>query len=288
MKQNSSIVFHLTTNFLKLRYRHAIYAALAATVFFVIPASPAEPSKPVSAFDAAKGFKPAQRDLTEIFLQIAGSLEIYGSPSPYFLHVQSERKRVAAKLGADAANFSPIYFTEDYVGKYSANWNLLAPRLGFDPLAKDIGKLMKDAIKGTRGTGTIIVSVLNEHQRLVFNRLAGKSNAPSSFETLRSKLFRELELGNGDVDEEQYEIPRRDALSYAFIIRSELEKLSAKVDRALNPADAAKVKAFIFGTLTDIGNAAQLELETSIAEWAYDTRRLEKQLPPRNASATRP
>ena len=36
----------------------------------------------LASFDPAKGFKPAQSDLTEVFLQLAGSLEYYGSPEP--------------------------------------------------------------------------------------------------------------------------------------------------------------------------------------------------------------
>src|SRR5579862_5578741 len=73
----------------------------------------------LQSFDPAKGFKPAQRDLTEIFLQLAGSLEYYGSPEPYLRHVASEHKRIEAlyrqKFGKNPTSFRPAYVDDAYI-----------------------------------------------------------------------------------------------------------------------------------------------------------------------------
>lgn len=67
-------------------------------------------------FDPVRGFKPAQRDLTEIYLQIAGSLEYYGSPVPYMQHMASEHKRIEAlylaKYGTATKSLRPTYMTD--------------------------------------------------------------------------------------------------------------------------------------------------------------------------------
>ena len=58
-------------------------AALAA-----VDTRAAEPPVHSASFDPVKGFKPAQSDLTEVFLQIADSLEFYGGPEPYLRHMK--------------------------------------------------------------------------------------------------------------------------------------------------------------------------------------------------------
>lgn len=88
MKQNSRIMFNHAHKTLTYSYlRNIAFASFAA---FLAVSGPlylcaAANSKPeyLTSFDPAKGFKPAQGDLTEILLQIAGSLEYYGSPEPY-------------------------------------------------------------------------------------------------------------------------------------------------------------------------------------------------------------
>ena len=65
----------------------------------------------LASFDPAKGFKPAQTDLTEIFLQIAGSLECYGSPEPYLRQMAKEHERIEAlylqKRGKAPTSYRP-------------------------------------------------------------------------------------------------------------------------------------------------------------------------------------
>ena len=68
--------------------------ALCASLLLTTIASGFSETKPeyFSSFDPAKGFKPAQRDLTEVYLQLAASLENFGSPEPY-LRPHGERTR---------------------------------------------------------------------------------------------------------------------------------------------------------------------------------------------------
>ena len=103
-----------------------------------------------SSFDSAKGFKPAQRDLTEIYLQLAESLQVYGSPLPYLRHVKSEHDRINAlyrkKYGREPVNYSPGRMTDEFLVRMSGNWDHFAPDLGLEPLSKKIGQLMVEAI----------------------------------------------------------------------------------------------------------------------------------------------
>lgn len=275
MKQNSSIMFHFTANSLKIRYLLTpIWLVLIVFHLSSADKSSAQQTKPeyLALFDPAKGFKPAQRDLTEIFLQIAGSLENYGSPEPYLRHMVAEHNRISAlyrqKFGTAPASFRPAYMTDQYIDRLSANWNVLSPKLGLDTYAKDVGHMMRDAIKGTRGTGTILVDIFNQHQSLVFDRMAGKQTAPSDFDALKAQLISQLELDKDVVDEENYELARRDAISFALGIHGETMKLFKVLDQGLSPADAQDVKAGITGVFIDVGRMAQSELEVGLAEWA--------------------
>ncbi len=119
----------------------------------------------LASFDPSTGFKPAQADLTEIFLQIAGSLECYGSPVPYLRHTKADHTRVEAeyraRFGTVPKSYCPAYMTDEYLDRFAANWNVLSAKLGLEPTVKDIGGLMRDAILRTRRTGTSIVEIFN-------------------------------------------------------------------------------------------------------------------------------
>ena len=232
----------------------------------------AESPEYLQSFDAAKGFKPAQRDLTEIFLQIAGSLECYGSPEPYLRHMAKEHERIEGlylrKNGKAPTSYRPAYMTAEYLNHFAANWNLLSPKLGLDSFAKEVGNTMRDAIKGTRGTGTIIVDIFNQHQARVFDAMGGKRNQSADFETLKSQLTTRLELDKKDVDEGRYEVARRDAVRSGIIIHGITMKLFTRLDQSLKPADAERVKTVLTSVFMDVGQMAQSELEAGIAEWA--------------------
>jgi hypothetical protein len=249
------------------------FIALAFTLVLTIGAAAAE-VKPeyLDSFDPAKGFKPAQRDLTEIFLQLAGSLEAYGSPEPYLRHVAAEHARIEAlyrqKFGKAPKSYRPAYMTDAYIDGLAKNWNALSPKLGLEAYAKNVGHTMRDAIKGTRGNGTVIVDILNRHQTKVFDQIAGKGGKVADFESLRSELVTRLELDKPTVNEERYEIAHRDAVSYAIIIHGITMKLFSRVDQALKPADAERIKAFITSVFMDTGEMAQSELQVGISEWS--------------------
>ena len=104
--------------------------------------------------------------------------------------------------------------TDEYIDHLCANWKLLSPKLGLEPYAKEFGNDMREAIKGTRGTGTIIVDILNQHQARVFDAIVGKGAQSADFEALRAELVTRLELNKASVSEEKYEVARRDAVSY--------------------------------------------------------------------------
>ena len=271
MKQNSSILFHSMGKSLKNRFHVALFAV---GLCFFASASASDKPEYLASFDPAKGFKPAQRDLTEIFLQLAGSLEYYGSPVPYLRHVQQENARIAGlhqeKYGHPPKVFRPAYMTDKYLDRFAANWETLSPKLGLESYTKEVGNTMRDAIVGTRGTGTIIVEILNEHQARVFNAMAGKSTKGADFETLRLQFVKRLELDKKSVDEEKYQIPRRDAISFALAIHGITMKLFKRLDDGLNPADADRVKTVITSMFMDVGEMAQSELEAGISEWAIN------------------
>jgi hypothetical protein len=273
MKQNSSILFHFMRQIPKSCYCRAVCTVIVAFLPLFPAVRAADKPEYLASFDSAKGFKPAQRDLTEIFLQIAGSLEYYGSPVPYLRHVAAEHTRIDAlyrqKFGKEPKSFRPAYMTDDYIDGLAKNWDFLSPKLGLDPFAKEIGNDMREAIKGTRGTGTIIVDILNRHQNKVFDQIAGKSGRGAEFESLRSELVTRLELDKSNVSEGHYEVARRDAVSYGIIMHGVTMKLFTKLDQSLKPADAERIKTFLSSVFMDTGELAQSELQSGISEWAF-------------------
>lgn len=257
-------------------FMKTILILLVGLLYFCqTPVFAADQPEYLQSFDPAKGFKPAQRNLTEIYLQFAGSLEYYGSPEPYLNHVRREHQRIEAaylrKFGKLPKSRWPAYMTDDYTARSMANWNVLSPKLGLQPLTQDIGHNLRLAIKGTRDTGTMLVEILNEHQKHVFEAMRHQKVESASFDVLKSNLVARLELGKKEVNEERYEIPRRDAVSFSLAIEGITLKLFKKLDASLKPADAERIKAALISQFIDMGRIAQSELEAGIAEWALNT-----------------
>lgn len=256
-------------------FRTAIAPLFLAFVCFYGNAASAADRTPeyLQSFEPSKGFKPVQRDLTEVFLQLAGSLEYYGSPVPYLRHVAAEHARVEAlyrqKFGKNPTSFRPAYLTDDYIDGLAKNWDFLSPKLGLEPFAKNAGNTMRDAIKGTRGTGTIIVEIFNRHQGGVFDQITGTGGKDGDFETLRAELVRRLELDKPVVDEAGYEVAHRDAVSFALGIHGSTMKLFKRLDQGLQPNDAARIKTYLTSVFLDVGAMAQSELQAGISEWAF-------------------
>lgn len=151
-------------------------------------------------YNPESGFKPSQTNLTNIFLQVAGSLEHHGSPEPYIRHMQSEHKRISAlfeqKTGKTTSRM-PSHMTDEYTEKFIANWNALSPKLGLDKLAREAGRCAREAIQGPDDKGTVIIHILNSHQDEVLKTMQNKGEN-GVFENLRSMLASELEFIKSD------------------------------------------------------------------------------------------
>lgn len=274
MKQNSSILFHcMGKALIKTYLRRGLLVATAA----VIAASSlraAEKPEYLASFDPAMGFKPAQSDLTEVFLQIAGSLECYGSAVPYFAHMKAEHARIEAKyrqhFGTEPKHFCPAYMDDNYFEGLADNWKLLAPKLGLEPLTKKTGHLMRDAINGTRGTGTMLVEIFNQHQARVYASMIGKGTEPADFDALKTDLINRLEIGKRIVHDENYGMAQRDAVDFTTGIEGGFNRLFAALDTGLTPSNAARVKGFVTSICIDVGRMAQSELQAGIIENALD------------------
>ena len=222
-------------------------------------------------YNPAKGFKPVQPNLTTVFLQIAGALECYGSPAPYIRHLQAEERRVAAKYKASTGrtlkSHRPAYMTDEYIDTLIANWELLSPKLHLDDLAKKAGLCAREAIRGTRDNGTILVELFNAHQGKVSSAMAG-NRGTTGFDDLRAQISTELEFNNSDVSVKGYDPARRDAVSYALVFRGVRTDLFTTLDSSLAADKAAQLKAIVDSVFIDLGYLAQTELELGILKKA--------------------
>ena len=223
-------------------------------------------------YQPAKGFKPSQTSLTQIFLQVAGSLEHHGSPVPYIRHMQAEHKRVSTlyeqKTGNAHPGRMPDYMTPEYLERSITNWNALSPKLGLDTLAREVGRCAREGIRGTRDSGTIVVELFNEHQELVMQGMKSGTAKGADFQRLRAKLETELEFNKPEVTLVGYETARRDAVRYALVMEGRFNTLFEKIDAALPPEQAKQVKAFVKGAFIDLARLAHSEFEIGILEWS--------------------
>lgn len=104
-------------------------------------------------YDPAKGFKPAQTNLTSIMLQLAESLEHHGSPEPYTRHIMAEHKRIDAKYakatGKMKTSSRPKYLTDKELELVLGNWKDLEKKLQFEDMCRKCGVYMRHAIRGS-------------------------------------------------------------------------------------------------------------------------------------------
>ena len=249
-------------------------ASAICALLVCLPAAAQNSSNPayVAFYNPAKGFKPAQPNLTEIFLQIAGSLEYSGSPEAYLRHMQQEHARISRKFAAVTGQAQvsrmPAHMTPEYIDRMISNWNVLSPKLGLEALAKEIGRCTREGIRGTRDTGTLAVQIFNDHQKLVAAQMQSIEPQTAGFEQLRTKLETQLEFNKTEIDTTGYEITRRDAVTYASVARVTFKRLFSKIDTALPPDKAAQIENAITGVFLDLGRLAQSELEIAILELA--------------------
>jgi hypothetical protein len=249
-----------------------VFLSFFLGVLLATTASSAQQPEYLQHFDPAKGFKPAQANLTEIFLQIAGSLEFYGSPEPYLRHMQEEHKRIdrlyEEKTGKPHTSRMPSQMTDAYIDRLIRNWNTLSKPLQLDAFAKEIGRCMREGIMGTRLSGTFAVQILNEHQKLVAAQMQGTSSQQVGFEDLKKRLEHDLEFDKKTVTTVGYDVPRRDAVRYALVIDGEFHEMFDKIDSIAKPEKAAQIKEAMSGAFLDLGYMAESELEIAILESA--------------------
>ena len=173
----------------------SIVCALLITVSTVAMAQNSASPEYTSYYNPASGFKPAQTSLTQVFLQLAGSLEHHGSPEPYIRHLQTEHQRVSAlyeqKTGKPHRGRMPAHMTTEYLDQFIANWNSLSPKLGLNQLAKDAGRFTREALRGKDNNGTFVIEILNLHQEEIVNTMK-QQGENGTFEDLRSILATEL------------------------------------------------------------------------------------------------
>ena len=282
MKQNSSILFHHMHKSLRGKYFCYLLLSIWAVIcgFSVTDGSASDKLEYLTSFDPAKGFKPAQSDLTEIFLQIAGSLECYGSPEPYLRHMKAEHERIEAKyhaqLGTASKSFCPAYMTDDYFVNFASTWAKLSPKLDLESLTTRTGHTMRDAILGTRGTGTMLVDIFNRHQSQVYAAMTGKSKDTIGFDSLESELVKRLHFNEATIHDSSFTMAERDAVDFSLGAREEFVRLFAALDAKLTPAAAEQVKALILSMVIDVGRMAESELEIGLSERALDRQTAQK------------
>ena len=168
----------------------SLLGAFAAAILAVFPPETVaqEPH-----YDPDSGFRPAQTNLTEISLQLAGSLEHHGSPIPYLRHVGAEHDRIATtyreRLGKEMAPYLPAYMDDEYIDGLAGSWDELSPKLELERLASRSGAMMSLAIEGEDGQGTSLVLLFNQHQDRIFEEMVSGDLRTVGFEQLKEGLL---------------------------------------------------------------------------------------------------
>ena len=142
----------ITPNSLIFRYFRHVFLALMLLWFSHLSIRAEEEAPYTPHFNPATGFKPAQRSLTQVFLQMAGSFEHFGTPEPYLRHVMAEHTRIDAKyklsIGKEVSR-RPQYITDAYLENLVATWKKLEPVLKLEGFCRESGRNMRYAILGS-------------------------------------------------------------------------------------------------------------------------------------------
>ena len=225
-----------------------------------------------SYFDPAKGFKPAQRDLTAAYLQAAASLEHFGSPEPYLRHMMAEHERIRklarTGLGKNAQTCRPAHMSDEHIEKLIANWNRLSPVLGLDAVAKEIGEDVRNGIRGVWDKGTMAVMLLNEHQQQVLADMASGKSRAIGFQQLQARMIHALELDKTEINTSGYEASRRDPVRYADLANARLVELRSMLGKKLPQEKAEPIAEAVRGIFIELAAMVHSELEAGIQEWS--------------------
>jgi hypothetical protein len=228
---------------------------------------PAKPPEYLASFDPAKGFKSAQTDLTAIFLQLAGSLELYGSPEPYFRHVAAEDVRVEklyVQTRGKQTSIRPTFLTDDALDQFAKNWNHLAPKLELDALAKQVGASIRLSITPSAGTRTPFELLVERQQKTVHNRLVGNRDAGEATNAFNEAIAK---LG-------------KEADSPFHSVHEKIDQIVAALDRGLSKSDAERVKSFIGDAMFNVGAAVESELVAGYLGGALSSDKAQKTYDP--------
>lgn len=209
---------------------HKSLMACVATACALIAAYPVQgiaqstDTPPYLAFyNPANGFTAAQPSLTQIFLQIAGSLEYSGSPEGYIRHMQQEHARIskkfAAATGQNHVSRMPAHMTPEYLDRLISNWKVLSPKIGLDALAKEEGLCARKAIRGMNDKGTVVIKIFNEHQAVIADAMEKGTSEGADYEHLQSRL--EAELGLLPSSEAEKVIAAQQERYFALLARKE-------------------------------------------------------------------
>lgn len=255
MKQNSSILFHFMPNSLINHYRGAVCAAITFTMCFLASARAVDRLEYPDSFDPTKGFPGAQRDLRKIYLHLAGSLEYYGSPEPYFRHVAEEDEKVEKlylQMTGKRTSIRPESISDDKLDQFAKNWNHLAPKLGLANLAKQVGATIRSALTANDDTRSSVRVLLSQRQASLHNQLTGRSEANAPVETFNDEI-----AILADAPDSQF-----------HSVREQLDQIFAALNKGLSKGDADNIKAFILRVLSDTSLAAESEFEAGNVSWA--------------------
>ena len=169
-------------------------------------------------------FKPASTSLTEVFTQMAQSLEQCGTPVPYLKHVAAEHQRIEAlyrkKKGKEPRSYIPDWLTEEYIGKVERNWAKLAPKIGLETFARNSGKRINAAIDLKEGS--FVIELCNVHQKQVFEKMVGRGKGEPNYAMFREEILARLE--SDSVTDHQVRVEHELTAEQAKSYRSFLEK----------------------------------------------------------------
>lgn len=125
-------------NCLRNGYRGFVLVFLFCIVLGVAAGTP----KYYEYYNPDEGFKFGAESFSEVYLQIAGSLEHHGSPEPYICWVFAEIKKSNPEV-------LPDYFTDEYTEQLIDNWNKLEAPLQLDKLSREAGLYMRYALRSS-------------------------------------------------------------------------------------------------------------------------------------------
>lgn len=213
------------------RYLHRILIGLILVLLSTVTLTAQEPAPYGACYNPITGFKPVQSNLTKVFLQMAGSLEHFGTPAPYIRHVMAEHVRIDSKHLASGGKGSsrPAYLTDEYVDNLIANWDKISPPLKLDMFCREAGRNVRYAILGSKNMSVAELVKLEEglgqseqdtYRKLLEKQYFTKSDMPevnvfygSPYEKLseigKEQMSRRTWLGtqSPDVRKKQLEAP---------------------------------------------------------------------------------